>query len=105
MSSIAVNKLSPRERQQIADFINASKTTDVALIPIILKNSLAEAEMTAIMGTRPRFNEGTLIWRNINHVTPLPLSNEVIEGCAAKTEGQFPQQTVSCVLNAAGLKG
>jgi hypothetical protein len=105
MSSIGVRKLSPDERQQIADFINASKVTDVALIPIILDNSLAEAEMTATMGTRPRFNDGTLVWRNINHVTPLKLSNDVIEGCAAKTKGQFPQQTVACVLNAAGVKG
>jgi hypothetical protein len=105
MSSISVKKLSPTERQQIADFINDSKTTDVALIPIILDNSLAEAEMTAIMGTHPRFNDGMVIWRRLQHVTPLKLSNEVIEGCATKTAGQFPQQTVACVLNAAGVKG
>ena len=105
MSSISVKKLSPTERQQISDFINDSKTTDVALIPIILGNSLAEAEMTAIMGTHPRFNDGMVIWRGIQHVTPLKLSNEVIEGCATKTEGQFPQQTVACVLNAAAAKG
>jgi len=61
--------------------------------------------MTAVMGTRPRFNNGMVIWRNIGHVTPLPLSNDVIEGCAAKTKGQFPQKTVACVLTAAQLKG
>jgi len=105
MSSIGVRKLSPTERQEMADFINAAKTTDVALIPIIGDNNLAEAEMTAVMGTRPRFNNGMVIWRNIGHVTPLPLSNDVIEGCAAKTKGQFPQQTVACVLTAAQLKG
>ena len=105
MSSIHVKKLTGDERRQIAAFINASKATDVVLIPIISDNALAEAEMTAIMGTQPRFNDGTVIWRHVNHVTPLPLSSEAIEGCATKTEGQFPQQTVACVLRAGGLKG
>ena len=105
MSSIHVKKLTGDERRQIAAFINASKATDVVLIPIISDNALAEAEMTAIMGTQPRFNDGTVIWQHVNHVTPLPLSSEAIEGCATKTEGQFPQQTVACVLRAGGLKG
>ena len=100
MSSIHVKKLTEVERQQIADFINRSRTTDVALIPIIGDNNLAEAEMTAIMGTRPRFREGMLIWRRIGHVTPMSLSSEAIEACATKTAGQFPQQTVSCVFKA-----
>jgi hypothetical protein len=101
MSSISVKRLTASERQQIADFINASKTTDVALIPIIGNNTLAEAEMTAIMGTHPRFNDGLVIWRRIEHITPLALTDSQIEGCVTKTKSQFPQQTVACVLRVA----
>jgi hypothetical protein len=104
MSSIHVKKLTEAERQQIADFINRSSTTDVVLIPIIGDNSLAEAEMAAIMATRPRFHEGMLIWRRIGHVRPMSLSSEAIEACATKTAGQFPQQTVSCVFEANGAR-
>ena len=66
-------------------------------------NNLADAELTAIMGTRPAMRDFVLLWRSVHEVHPLDLSDAVIEGCAASTAGKAPLATADCVLAAAAL--
>jgi hypothetical protein len=102
MSPFQVTALSANERAVIANVMNARHVTDVLLFPIAGNNNLADAELTAIMGTRPAMRDFVLAWRSITKVHPLTVGTAVIEGCAASTAGKAPLTTADCVLAAAG---
>ncbi len=104
MTSFSVKKLTAAQRAGIAQAVVERKVTTVVLVPIIGNNNLAEAELTAALGLRPRILDGTLIWRHLKNVHPFPLSNKVIEECAVPGPWKFPQNVVNCVLKAAGVK-
>ena len=103
MSPFQVTALSAQERAVIAKIITVRHVTDVLLFPIAGNNNLADAELTAIMGTRPAMRDFVLLWRSVHEVHPLDLSDAVIEGCAASTAGKAPLATADCVLAAAAL--
>jgi hypothetical protein len=102
MSIFTVSRVTAAERAEIAHAIRVRKVTSVVLLPIIGNNNLAEAELTATMGTLPRQRNGILAWRHLKDVHPLTVSDAVIEGCAAATSGRAPIVTARCVLAAAG---
>ncbi len=105
MTSFAVKKLTPAQRAGIAQAVIDRKVTTVVLMPIIGNNNLAEAELTAALGLRPRItSNGWLIWRRLQQVHPLSLPNKVIEDCAIPGPSKFPRDVVSCVLKAAGVQ-
>ena len=103
MSPFQVTALSAQERAVIAKIITVRHVTDVLLFPIAGNNNLADAELTAIMGTRPAMRDFVLLWRSVHEVHPLDLSDAVIEGCAVSTAGKAPLATADCVLAAAAL--
>jgi hypothetical protein len=101
ISPVSVNPLTPRQRQMIVDLIIRRRVTTVALTPIISQHSLAAAEVTALMGSRPHETWGTLWWNVEPSLHPLDISTDAVSKCAAETVGLKPEISAECVLRAA----
>jgi len=101
ISPVSVTPLSPRQRQLIADLIIRRHVTTVALSPILDQQSLAVAEVTAIMGSRPHVIWGTLWWNIHPSLHPLDISMNAVSRCATESAGLTSEATAACVLKAA----
>jgi len=85
----------------IVDLIIHRHVTTVALSPILNQQSLAVAEVTAIMGSRPHATWGTLWWNVEPSLHPLDISTDAVSQCATESAGVTPEITAECVLRAA----
>ena len=101
ISPVSVTPLTPRQRQMIVDLIIHRHVTTVALSPILNQQSLAVAEVTAIMGSRPHATWGTLWWNVEPSLHPLDISTDAVSQCATESAGVTPEITAECVLRAA----